>query len=279
MADELLVYLNGDYVPYSEAKIPVEDRSVEFGDAIYEVVRYYKGKPFRMDRHMARLKRSADGIWMPLPPLAQIEQAMNSLVDRQNLGDASVYLEITRGSSGARAHLIPDDPKPFIFAIARHVPVVRPRRSLTAVTVGDDRWARCYMKTTMLLPNTMALKQARQRGANEGIFVRDGFVMEATSSNVFFVFNGVLCTPPLTNYILPGITREVVLELAAQEGITVAQDPIPAASIYEATEAFLSGTVSEVSPIVEINRHKIGTGEPGPIHHRIATAYDRLIGV
>ena len=278
MSDQLLVYLNGEYVPYNEAKIPIEDRSVEFGDAIYEVVRYYKGKPFRMDRHLARLKRSADGIWLPLPPLADIEKAMNSLVERQSLGDASVYLEITRGA-GARAHLIPDDPKPCVFAIARHVPVVRPRKKLTAVTVGDDRWARCYMKTTMLLPNTLALKQARQRGANDAIFVRDGFVMEATSSNIFLVFDGVLKTPPLTNYILAGITREVVLELAAQEGIPVSQEPIPAASIYLASEAFLSGTVSEVSPIVEINRHKIGTGEAGPIHHRIAAAYDRLIGV
>jgi len=278
MADKPLVYLNGEYLPYDEAKIPVEDRSIQFGDAIYEVVRYYKGRPFRMDRHLARLKRSADGIWMPLPPLAAIEQAMNSLVERQNLGDASVYLEISRGS-GPRAHLIPDDATPCVMAIARHVPVVRPRRTLTAVTVGDDRWARCYVKTTMLLPNTLALKQARQRGANDAIFVRDGFVMEATSSNIFFVFDGVLTTPPLTNYILAGITREVVLEIAAKEGIRVSEEPIHASRIYQASEAFLSGTVSEVSAIVEINRHRIGTGEPGPIHQRIAAAYDRLIGL
>ncbi len=279
MADQPLVYMNGEYLPYAEAKIPVEDRSVQFGDAIYEVVRYYKGKAFRMDRHMARLKRSAEGIWMPLPPIAEIEQAMNSLVERQNLGDSSVYLEISRGSSGIRAHAIPEDAKPCVMAIARHVPVVRPRKTLTAVTVGDDRWARCFMKTTMLLPNTLALKQAKERGADDAIFVRDGFVMEAHSSNVFFVFDGVLKTPPLTNYILAGITREVVLEIAAKEGIKVAEEPIPAASIYQATESFLSGTVSEVSPIVEVNRHKLGDGEPGPIYRRIAAAYDRMIGL
>ena len=278
MSTQPLVYLDGKLVPSSEATISVEDRSVQFGDAIYEVVRYYKGQPFRMGRHLARLQRSAAGIMLPLPPVAELEAAMNDLVTRQGLGDASVYLQITRGA-GPRAHLIPDQPRPTVIAIARSVPVVRPRKTLTAVTVGDDRWARCFMKTTMLLPNTLALKQARQRGADDAIFVRDGYVMEATASNLFVVIDGVLRTPPLTNYILAGITREVVLELAAAEGIAVSDEPIHASAPYQASEAFLSGTVSEVSAIVSINRHTVGTGEPGPIHQRIAAAYDRLIGL
>ena len=274
----VLVYLNGEYVAWSEANVPAENRAMQFGDAVYEVVRYYGGKPFRLDRHFARLQRSADGIMMPPPPLAEIEEAMTTLVRRQNLADASVYVQVTR-DCGPRSHALPASPCPFVIVIAREVPLARPRKPINAVTVSDDRWSKGYLKTTMLLPNTIAREIARRRGAQDAIFVRDGFVMESSASNFFAVVDGKLVTAPLSNYILGGITREVVLELAAAEGIPHAEEPLPAWKLDGATEAFLSGTLSEVTAITEIDGRKVGDGRPGPVFERIAAAFDRLLGI
>ena len=272
---EPLVYLNGEFLPYDEARIPVEDRGMQFADGVYEVVRYYEGRPFRMAQHLARLSRSAAGIELPLPPLGPIEEAMNALVERQGLREAAVYLQITRGPA-ARLHGLIPNPTPTVIAIARPASSTRPRPGLRVVTASDDRWARCYLKTTALLPNALARERAKRLGADDAIFLRDGFVMEATSSNIFVVQNGRLLTGPLTNYILAGITREVVLELAAQLGIPASEEPIPSNLLYEAEEVFLSGTNSELGPIVNVDGRDIGTGQPGPIYYRILEAFDSM---
>src|SRR6185437_10458344 len=270
---EPLVYLNGEFVPYEAARVPVEDRGLQFADGVYEVVRYYDGRPFRMQQHLSRLVRSAAGIELPLPPIEEIRQAMDSLVERQRMQDAAVYLQITRGPA-PRAHGLVPDPRPTVIAIAREARSVRPRPSLRAVTVSDDRWARCYLKTTALLPNALARERARRLGADDGIFVRDGFVMEATASNVFVVLNGRLATPPLTNYILAGITREAVIELANGEGISVSEEPISAHMLYQADEVFVTGTNSELGPVVAIDGRTVGDGRPGPVFNRILAAFD-----
>lgn len=268
-----MVYLNGQFVSYEEAKVPVEDRGLQFADSVYEVVRYYDGRPFRMQQHLARLVRSAAGIELPLPPIEEIRQAMDALVERQGLQDATVYLQISRGPAPRMHGLIPD-PNPTVIAIAREARSVRPRPTLRVVTVSDDRWARCYIKTTALLPNAIARERARRLGADDGIFVRDGFVMEATASNVFIVMNGRLLTPPLTNYILAGITREAVLELATGEGIPVSEEPIPAHLLYQADEIFLTGTNSELGPVIAVDGRTIADGHPGPIFNRVLAAFD-----
>lgn len=278
MASEVLVYLDGDFVPWSRATVPVEDRAMQFGDSVYEVIRYYNGEPFRLERHLDRLVRSAEGILLPLPPLDEIRGAITELIDRQGLRDASVYLQVTRGS-GPRSHLLPAEPKPYTIAIARPAPIVRPRAPIAAITASDDRWARCYLKTTMLLPNTLARERARRCGADDAIFIRDGFVTEATASNVFIVVDGGLVTPPLSNYILPGITREVVLELARQEGIPCAEVPVPAESLDRADEIMLSGTLSEVTAVVGLDGRPVGSGQPGPVFQKLGAAFDRLIGL
>lgn len=278
MSSEPLVYLNGEYLPYDQAVLPIEERSTNFGDAVYEVVRYYHGRPFRLERHMARLQRSAAGISLPLPPIETVTKAMAGLIERQGLVEASLYLQISRGS-GPRVHTIPTSPTLNFFAIARPVDAMGPRKPLTAITVSDDRWARCYLKTTMLLPNTLARQLANQRGAEDAIFIRDGFVTEATASNLFVVKDGRLLTPPLSNYILAGITRETVIELAEQEGIPQDQVPIAESLLGHIDEAFLSGTISEVSAITAIDGRPVGTGRPGPIFERIASAFDRLISI
>ena len=272
---EPLVYLNGEFLPYDEARIPVEDRGMQFADGVYEVVRYYEGRPFQMARHLARLSRSAGGIELPLPPLGPIENAMNALVERQGLREAAVYLQITRGPA-ARLHGLIPNPTPTVIAIARPASSTRPRPALRVVTVSDDRWARCYLKTTALLPNALARERAKRLGADDAIFLRDGFVMEATSSNIFVVLKGRLLTAPLTNYILAGITRGVVLELAAQLGIEASEEPIPAHLLYEAEEVFLTGTNSELGPIVSVDGRDVGHGQPGPIYIRILEAFDSL---
>jgi D-alanine transaminase len=270
---EPLVYLNGEFVSYDTARVPVEDRGLQFADGVYEVVRYYDGRPFRMQQHLARLVRSAAGIELPLPPIEEIRQAMDALIEKQGLQDGTVYLQITRGPA-PRAHGLVPDPKPTVIAIAREARSVRPRPTLRVVTMSDDRWARCYLKTTALLPNALARERARRLGADDAIFVRDGFVMEATASNVFVVTNGRLLTPPLTNYILPGITREAVVELATGEGISVFEEPVSAHLLYQADEVFLTGTNSELGPIVAVDGRTIGDGRPGPVFNRLLAAFD-----
>jgi D-alanine transaminase len=228
---ENLVYLNGQYIPYDEARVPVEDRGLQFADGVYEVVRYYGGRPFRMAQHLGRLVKSAAGIELPLPPVDELRTAMDTLIARQGL---------------------------------------------RVVTVSDDRWARCYLKTTALLPNALARERARRLGADDAIFVRDGFAMEATASNVFVVFKDRLVTPPLTNYILAGITREAILEFAAAEGIETVEEPVSAHLIYQADEVFISGTNSELGPVVAVDGRTIGGGHAGPIFERVLAAFDAV---
>ncbi len=268
-----LVYLNGEFVTYDAARVPVEDRGLQFADGVYEVVRYYDGQPFRMEQHLARLVRSAAGIELPLPPVETLREAMDALIARQGLTDATVYLQVTRGAAPRQHGLIPT-PTPTVIAIARPATSVRPRPTLRVVTTSDDRWARCYLKTTALLPNALARERARRLGADDAIFVRDGFLMEATAANVFVVRDGRLLTPPLTNYILAGITREAILELAAAAGIPATEEPIPAHLIYDADEVFLTGTNSELGPVVAVDGRPIGAGATGPVFEHLLAAFD-----
>jgi len=271
-----LVYLNGQVVDYDEARIPVEDRGLQFADGVYEVVRYYGGHSFRMEQHLARLVRSAAGLEIELPPLDESRAAMDLLIEKQGLRDATVYLQITRGVA-PRQHGLIDGLTPTVIAIARPARTIRPRPSLKAITVSDDRWARCYLKTTSLLPNTMARERARRLGADDAIFVRDGFVMEASASNVFVVFNDRLVTPPLTNYILAGITREAVLDVARAAGFKTSEEPISAHLLYAANEIFISGTNSELGPVVQVDERPIGSGEVGPMFLKVQEAFDAAI--
>ncbi len=276
---EPLVFLNGEFVNYSEAKIPVEDRSIQFGDSVYEVVRYYGGRPFRMEPHMRRMQRSAEGIEMPLPPVEGLISAANELVRRQQLSDCTVYIQVTRGVAD-RFHGLPDIPRQSVIAIARPAEVVRPKPAITCITVSDDRWAKPYMKTAMLLPNATAREHASRRGADDAILVRDGFLTEATASNVFIIVGTRLVTPPLSNYILPGITREAILEMAEGAGIDCEERPVPVNELFRADGIFLTGTNSEVPAVVQLDNHQIGDGRPPEVFEQVAKMFDEAaIGV
>jgi D-alanine transaminase len=276
---EPLVYLNGEFVNYSEAKIPVEDRSIQFGDSVYEVIRYYGGRPFRIEQHMRRMQRSAGGIQMPIPPVDELGTAANELVRRQALSNCTVYIQVTRGVA-ARLHGLPEIPRQTVIAIARPAEVVRPKPPITCITLSDDRWARPYMKTAMLLPNATARETASRLGADDAILVRDGFLTEATASNVFIILGSKLVTPPLSNYILPGITREAILEMAQVAGIDCDERPVPMDELYQADGIFLTGTNSELPAVVRLDNRQVADGRPPALFEQVAKLYDEAaIGV
>ncbi len=278
MAKEIL--LNGELIPYDQATVPVDDRGYQFGESIYEVIRVYRGKPFEMERHMQRLRNSVAAVDLDLgPALAELEPQAMELLRRSGLQEAAIYMQVTSGAA-PRAHLAPQGLKPNVIVMvspASPPPDQVRQEGIAVITVPDDRWAKCYVKTTQLLANTAAKKRAVAAGCEDAIFVRDGFVMEGTSSNLFAVFDGVLTTAPASNYILHGITRAVVLELASQLDMPHTQSPIPLPKLYGAQEMFLTGTVAELVPISSVDGKPVGTGRPGPVYSRLHEALQRRI--
>lgn len=274
------VVLNGRFMPYEEATVPIDDRGFQFAEGIYEVIRVYNGRPFQMDRHLRRMRSSADALGLDLGSTIDklVDQALE-LLKRSGLKEASIYLQVTSGHA-PRAHLRPTGLEPTTLAIvnpAGPTPSKLTEDGITTITVADDRWAKCYAKTTMLLPNAAAKRQAVAAGCHDALFVRDGFLMEASSANVFALFDGVLKTAPASNYILHGITRAVVLDLCREIPIPCEETPIRAETIPAAEEMFITGTVSEIIPIIAVNGNNIGTGKPGPITRQLIQALQAKI--
>jgi D-alanine transaminase len=275
------VYLNGEWLDEATARLSFDDRGFLFGDAVYEVIHLYDGAPFLADRHLDRLHRSQEGIYLEPVARAELETVVRELAqDVRGVADASLYIQISRGVS-PRNHAMPSPPvPPTVLAWVRAVHAPSPQdiaRGIAAILVPDDRWAKCWIKTVNLLPNVLAKEKARRAGAQDALFVRDGMVIEATSANLFVVQHGVLKTAPVTNYILPGITRQVVLELAQELGIPVTLEPFPEEVLMAADEVFLSGTTSEILPVTQINGRRLREGM-GPVAHRLLTAYRARVG-
>jgi D-alanine transaminase len=276
----LIVYLNGQFLPYEQATIPIEDRSFLLADGIYEVVRVYGGRPFRLKEHLRRLARSAGELRMPIPDLAELEQVAQDLLIRNGLREATIYFQISRGAYTPRTHAFPTtETKPLTLMIARtFAPSVALRETGgQAITVPDQRWARCDIKSVSLLPNVLAKQKAADAGAYEAIFVRDGFAIEGSSSNFMAVLNGEIWTYPQCNYILGGIAREDVLALARKLGYTVREEGIPLEALAACTEAWVTSTTSELMPIVGIDGRPVGTGRPGPVAQALYDAYMELV--
>jgi len=276
----LTVYLNGQYLPYEQASIPVEDRSFLLADGIYEVIRVYGGRPFAMAQHLQRLARSAREIRLPQPDLAELEKVCLELLQRNQLSSATIYIQISRGAYAPRTHAFPAGPvKPTVLVIARAFAgnAELRERGVTAITVPDQRWARCDIKTVSLLPNTLAKQAAAEAGAYEAIFVKDGFAIEGSSSNFMAVLDGEIRTYPLCNYILGGITRQVVLDLARQLGYAVREEGVPLTALPRCTEMWVTSTTSEVMPIIQIDGMQVGEGKPGPVARALQEAYSKLV--
>jgi D-alanine transaminase len=268
----MLVYLNGQFLPREKAFVSVDDRGFVFGDGVYEVIRVVDGRFFTGAEHLARMEEGLDAIGIERPadltPARIIEIGERLLGENDLLeGHATVYLQITRGAA-VRTHFFPTTPvEPTIFiSTARFSPAPDLLETgASAVTCPDVRWSRCNLKTLNLLANVLAKQSAVEKGAVEAIFVRDGVVTEGSSTNVFVALDGRLHTFPVCNYILAGITRGVVLELAAELGIQVQETPARAEDLVRADEIFLTGTTTDVLPIVEVDGRPVGTGTPGPL--------------
>jgi D-alanine transaminase len=274
----VIVYLNGQFIPLEDAKISVLDRGFIFGDAVYEVWRAVRGQLFEPDRHLARLASGLKDIHIGPPPESKRAGllAISERLMRENgfTGEASLFLEMTRGVA-PRMHQYPKPavaPTVFIMAAAFQPPEELRAKGGSVICIDDVRWNRCNVKTTQLLPNVMAKQEAAEHDALDAIFVRDGMLTETSHANVMAVIGGAVWTHPITGHVLPGVTRDVVLELAKSMGIAVQEKPIPKADLPKATEVFLTGTLSDVMPIVSVDGKKVGDGRPGPIARKLFTA-------
>lgn len=276
----MTVFLNGTYLPLKEARVSVMDRGLLFGDGIYEVIRAIDGSLFRMRPHLDRLENGLEalGVQLPEETIQTIPEVAKTLLKKNDLtdGEATVYLQITRGAALPRTHTFPDPPvEPTLFLSAtRFTPHdTLHEQGVDTITVPDVRWARCNLKTVNLLPNTLARQRAVEAGVNSAIMIRDGLITESPNANIFGVKGGVLYTYPLSSYILDGITRQLVLSLAERLSIPLKEVPIEEHALHTLDELFFSGTTTDIQPVVEIDGRPVGTGKPGPVTRAIQRAY------
>jgi D-alanine transaminase len=274
----VLVYLNGAFVPDTEARISVEDRGFLFADGVYEVIRVAGGNPVSMPEHLERLRRGLRELRIGLSDTRALADVAARLMAENGLsdGDATIYIQVTRGHA-PRKHAFPvPAPEPTVYVVARPF---RPHPGsyfedgVEAILVGDDRWARCDIKSVALLPNVLANQRAHEAGAFEALFVRDGILVEGSHANVFAVLDGEVVTYPASNYILDGITRRQVFAFAAELGIPAREGLIPVSRLPDVEEMFLSGTTTEIMPIVRVDGKPVDDGEPGPITRRLLERY------
>jgi D-alanine transaminase len=275
--DTLIAYFNGNYLPRHEACMPLTDRGLLFGDSVYEVIPAYGGRPFRVAHHLARLDRSLASIRMHNPlSEAQWNDVFNRLAAQLPGQDQSIYLQVSRGDYPVRNHAIPAEVSPNVFAFTAPLPERDPKiaqQGISAITLEDIRWHRCDIKATTLLANVLARAQANEEGTDEAILVRDGQVMEGTASNLFIVSNGLLITPPDSPDLLPGITRDLVLELAREAGIPYAQAAIGMPELETAEEVWLTSSTREIAAVVQLNGRAVGNGAPGEHWQRMDALY------
>jgi D-alanine transaminase len=279
------VYLNGEYLPADEATISVNDRGFLLSDGIYEVTPAHDGRFFRLGHHLERFNRGLCELRIDLRmSREEIVEFHEKLMDDNDLRAAPlsmVYMQVTRGVA-PRTHYFPPDPvPPTVYAFAKEVrrpDMDRWDQGFEAITVPDRRWTRCDIKSIALLPNVLAMQAAIDHGVTETVMVRDGIALEGAHSNFFVVFGDTVCTFPATNQVLHGITRGYVLELARELGFKVEERAVMVEELGHATEAFFSGTTTEVRPIVRIDGKTIGDGAVGPVSRRLYEAFRESIG-
>ena len=274
-----LVYLNGAFMPLEEARIPVLDRGFIFGDGVYEVVPAYSRTPFRMAEHLRRLQHSLDGIRLPNPMSnAAWMDLMKELIARNDGDDQSIYYQVTRGAA-TRAHEFPLNVKQTVFIMSN--PLVTPPREqlekgVPCITATDFRWLKCDLKSVSLLGNCLLKQMAVDAGAAEVLMFRDGYLTEASASNVFIVRNGVLLAPPKNHLVLPGITYDVVLEIAHAREFEVEVREISEAETRAADEIWVTSSTKEVLAITTLDGKPVGDGAPGMLFKRMHALYQEF---
>jgi len=280
MSGNGLVWLNGSFMNFEEARVSAEDRGFQFADGVYEVVRVYGGKPFTFEEHLKRLRNSASLIELQFQKEdREFMEIGLELISRSGLKDAELYIQVTRGAA-PRSHSFPKDVSPTILLSIRPVrplPNDAQEKGVSAITLPDERWAHCDIKSISLLPNVLAKEKARQAGTYEAIFYRDGLVTEGASTNVFAFLENVLTTPQADRRILRGITRDLIIKIATSEGIRVEERDFRVSELSKASEVFLTSTAIELLPVVEIDRKKIGQGKPGPVWRLLYEKFLRLV--
>ena len=264
----MIVYLNGEFIPLEQAFVPVLDRGFIFGDGVYEVIPVYNRKLLRLDQHISRLERNLKAIRMPVTVTAkQWHDILQQLLQENTEGDVAVYIQITRGVA-PRDHSLPENITPTILAMCNPLTPVPPKvksDGVAVITQEDIRWKNCHIKVTSLLPNVLLKQQAVDAGATEVILIRDGEATEGSVSNLFVVKDNVLLTPPKTPNLLPGVTRDLVLELAGKHDLEFKEQIILEEMLPQADEIWLTSSTKDVLPVTSLNGNKVGTGKPGPM--------------
>jgi len=269
-------YLNGVWLPLAEARVPVQDRGFIFGDGVYEVIPVYAGRPLRLPEHLARLQNSLDALRIANPHSpADWTSLLQELIDRHPWPDQCLYLQVTRGVA-KRDHAFPKDAVPTIFMMSS--PLATPsreeiERGVAAVTATDYRWGRCDIKSIALLGNVLLRQVAVDAGAVETVLFRDGLLTEGAASNVFVVVGDLLLAPPKSHLILPGITYDLLLELAAASGLPHRVREVTEQETLTASELWLTSSTKEVLAITTLNGRSVGTGKPGPVFRRMHALY------
>lgn len=273
-----MIYLNGKFMPIEEACIPVLDRGFIFGDGIYEVIPAYSRKPFRLAKHLDRLQHSLDGIRLQNPfSNAEWKNLLEQVIAKNDGEDQYLYLHITRGVA-KRDHAFPVNVPPTIFIMSN--PLLPPPAELlvsgaSAITAIDNRWIRCDVKAISLLPNVLLRQLAVDVHAIETILIRDGFLTEGAASNIFVVKDKVLLAPPKSHLMLPGITYDVILELAAANKIAHEIREISETEIRKADEILLTSSTKEIMPITSLDNNSVGNGKPGAMFTRLHALYQQ----
>jgi D-alanine transaminase len=280
MADPLpICYLNGEYLPLREARISPLDRGFLFADSVYEVLPVFGGRMFRFREHFDRLARSLDEIRLPQPHThGQWLELLQELIRRNGNVEMYVYVQVTRGMEYGRNHAFPAQVTPGVFAMAAPLPAMTDdirTNGWAAITVEDFRWGRCDIKATGLLANVLMKQRAADAGAQEAIIVRDGDVLEGASTSIFVVNDGKISTPPNSNRILPGTTRDAALELA-NGTLPVEIRRIKLEELRSAAEVWLSASTRDVVPVTRIDGRPVGSGKPGPLWTRMNRSFDDL---
>jgi D-alanine transaminase len=275
-----LANVNGVTMPLGEVRISALDRGFLFGDAVYEVLRVYRGRPWLVDEHFARLRRSLEEVRLGGVDLGRLRRRMAETVAAGHFQEATVYVQITRGAA-PRSHAFPPDAVPLEFLFVQEFPdpyAEARRQGAAVITRPDIRWGRCDIKSTDLLGNVLALQAAKEAGCLEALFyLPDGTLTEGTHTNLFGVVDGALLTAPATHAILPGITRGLLTRLAHEAGVPVREQSLNRRDVDRVAEWFVSGTTSEVLPVVRVDGRPVGGGAPGPVTRRLQEAYGEAV--
>ncbi len=274
---EPVVYINGEYLPQSQAKVSVLDRGFLFGDGVYEVIPVFSGKPLRLNKHLERLQRSMNRVLLKNPlTQEQWQEIFQTLLDSNPGGDRSIYLQVTRGAAPVRDLSISVGVEPTVFVMVNDIKPVdfaRLENGIEAVTVDDFRWKACDIKSISLIANVMIRLRANELNVMDAVMVRDGLVTEGTASNIFVVHQGIISTPPKSDCLLPGITRDLVIELARANGFKLEERDINQDELETADEIWLTSSTREIAPLVKLDDHVIGDGVAGEYWKKIIAIY------